>query len=365
MKVKVLVASLSMLAACSAFASSQVTLYGVLDLGVGVTKDKGQSTKVKMENGKYQGNRWGIKGAEDLGNGNSVVFQLESGFKASNGEAAQNKGTFSRQSTLGLQGNWGELHFGRVGALSSDCGPFSIIGGSPLVTIGYAKGNMNGAFVFTDRYNNIIVYRSPVMDGFRLSASYSNGLDTDTDKWSDNAHYYGIGGTYAKGGLNLDVIAEYIDNKDVKTSDDENVKGTKLFNVGGSYNFGSFKLYAAYQYVMNSQYTAGNISVQSLLGARTVKGANQNAFTIGASAPAFGGTLMGQVNYAFGKFKDSGLDQEKYNALSFGGLYTYPLSKRTLVYGFAGYSQTGKALKRDSAGDLRGWATTVGLRHAF
>ena len=67
-------------------------LYGVLDAGVTVSKVHGGDTKVQMSNGNWMGNRWGIKGSEDLGSGNSVFFKLEQGYKLSNGnEGAEGK----------------------------------------------------------------------------------------------------------------------------------------------------------------------------------------------------------------------------------------------------------------------------------
>ncbi len=85
---KTLLAAALLAATSYATAASNVTLYGVLDAGVTVSKLHGDSTKVQMSNGNWMGNRWGIKGSEDLGNGNSVFFKLEQGFKLSNGNEA-------------------------------------------------------------------------------------------------------------------------------------------------------------------------------------------------------------------------------------------------------------------------------------
>ena len=61
----------------AAMAEPSVTLYGILDGGVSVSKLQHQSAKVQMTNGNWLSNRWGLMGQEDLGGGNSVFFKLE------------------------------------------------------------------------------------------------------------------------------------------------------------------------------------------------------------------------------------------------------------------------------------------------
>ena len=152
---KTLLAATLLAATSYATAASNVTVYGVLDAGVTVSKLHGDSTKVQMSNGNWMGNRWGIKGSEDLGNGNSVFFKLEQGFSLSNGNEAKAGKAFSREAALGVTGDWGTVAFGRFGALSSDCGSYSILGGAPYTTSFQTIGSMYSAFYLTDRYDNL------------------------------------------------------------------------------------------------------------------------------------------------------------------------------------------------------------------
>ncbi len=67
-----------------------------------------------MASGFAQGSRWGLKGTEDLGGGLKALFQLENGFNASNGKAAQGGLMFGRQAYVGLSDNqWGSVTLGR------------------------------------------------------------------------------------------------------------------------------------------------------------------------------------------------------------------------------------------------------------
>lgn len=236
---KTLLAAALLAATSYATAATDVTLYGVLDAGVTVSKVHGGDTKVQMSNGNWMGNRWGIKGSEDLGSGNSVFFKLEQGYKLSNGNEAAEGKAFSREAALGVSGNWGTVAFGRFGGLSSDCGTYSILGGTPYTTSFQTIGSMYSAFYLTDRYDNSIVYVTPEYNGFQGSFMYSNGREGDENKWSYNQHYYGAGLTYGNGPLNFDLIYEALD---YKGKEDKN-KTTQLLNLGASYDFGAFKLY--------------------------------------------------------------------------------------------------------------------------
>ena len=94
--------SVGMAIGSAAMAEPSVTLYGILDGGVSVSKLQHQSAKVQM-------------GQEDLGGGNSVYFKLEQGFNLSNGSEAVAGKAFNRETALGLSGDWGKLGFGRFG----------------------------------------------------------------------------------------------------------------------------------------------------------------------------------------------------------------------------------------------------------
>lgn len=374
MKKLVVVALASMSAMGIVQAQSDVTLYGVLDGGITVSKLKGDDTKVQMSNGNLYGNRWGLKGTEELGGGNYVGFVLEQGFKMSSGAEHKTGKAFSRQTTLKVGGQWGEIGLGRFGGLGSDLGSYSMLGGTPLMT-GYSiLGDMYGSFYLTDRYDNSIVYVSPNFGGWKLQMMYSNGVTGDDSKWSRNGHYYGVGVAYDSGALKTNLIYEVLDNKNKKQIDGSNYNATQLLNLGMSYDFGTIKIYGAYELAIHSplpgvdwkKYEAGTDVISPILQS-TGKGANFNAFSLGASAPLWGGTLMGQTQYAFGKVKDkmnpdiSG--EDKFNTFSIGAAYVYPISKRTGLYSYGGWSTAGKAAKL--VNDLRGWTGIFGMYHRF
>ena len=106
-------------------AETSVTLYGIIDTGLGYNKISGagdarNGSKFGMINGVQNGSRWGLRGSEDLGDGLRAVFQLESGFDSGNGTSAQGGRLFGRQATVGLASDaWGQLDFGRQTNIAS------------------------------------------------------------------------------------------------------------------------------------------------------------------------------------------------------------------------------------------------------
>ncbi|HPV24374.1 MAG TPA: porin, partial [Casimicrobium sp.] len=65
--------------------TANVTLYGIVDVGVQhVTGVKGGSI-TQVASGIMEGSRWGLRGTEDMGNGYKTMFVLESRFEADTG----------------------------------------------------------------------------------------------------------------------------------------------------------------------------------------------------------------------------------------------------------------------------------------
>ncbi len=73
----------------TAFAQSNVTLYGIVDVGVEFL-DIGDESTTRLASGMSQGSRWGIRGTEVLGGGYSALFTLESRFSIDTGSVTNN-----------------------------------------------------------------------------------------------------------------------------------------------------------------------------------------------------------------------------------------------------------------------------------
>ena len=76
---KTLVALAAVSAAAGAFAQSNVTIYGLIDLNLSHERS-GDQRYQGVHHGELNGSRLGFRGNEDLGNGIKAVFVLEQGF---------------------------------------------------------------------------------------------------------------------------------------------------------------------------------------------------------------------------------------------------------------------------------------------
>ena len=345
---KTLIAAAVMAASGVAFAASNVTLYGVIEEGVVVSKAKHKDTMVDLKAGFDSGNRWGIKGVEDLGNGYSVGFILEQGFTADNGEEGVPGKAFNRESILYVKGGFGSLAFGRTGGLAF--AQSQNIRTGWVFGTGYGSSAWNAIDFVAKRMNNVVSYATPVFSGFSVHAMYSNSgsneLANDDNKWSENGHYYGIGAKYQANAIKSSLIFEAAQNKNIAATGNRNAKYG--INYGLEWDLGAITPMFGYQYVWQDN------------------GNKDHQFGLSAKAPVAGGTVKVGARYTFGKNDEAKANEEdKHNAWLIGAAYEYPLSKRTIVKSYAGYADGGKAWKDTAETKYNGYQLYLGLCHSF
>ena len=376
-----------------AFAASNVTLYGIIEEGVIVQKAKHGDNKVELNSGFGQGSRWGIKGVEDLGNGYSAGFVLEQGFNADNGDEATSGKAFNRESFLYVKGGFGSFGFGRTGALS--------FAQTQAILTGWAFGTSYGAGSWQSaiannfsRMDNVLSYATPSFNGFTGHVMYSNGLTSDSEKWSDNNHYYGIGVKYQANAIRSSLIFEAVDNKGTETpattygdvislnqwavandkvgpltaadkaaykewakteisAAEKAKKAVYTINYGLEYNLGSWTPMFAYQFAHQNS------------GRRT------HMFGLSAKVAVGGGDVLVGGRYLFGKDDAKNVGANKVTvdgdvrAWNIGAAYIYPLSKRTALKAYAGYADSGKEWKEVENVAYNGYQVYLGMRHSF
>lgn len=329
----------------SAFAAN-VTMYGIIDTGLGYTStDKGYGEDVNtfdMRAGQNSANRFGVMGEEDLGNGVKVGFSLENGFSSDDGKLSTAGRLFDREALLYVAGDFGELGMGRQGDLASGNGRYGLFGGkvSPFSTgwsdIAGHKYVMGAGF---GRMDNSVTYKTPTFAGFNVLAQYSFKKDSAKDGREGSSavdRQYALGASFTAGDLYLTGI---VTQTNLKSLGQQDVEDPLTVSLGGNYNFGVAKLYVAGQYFKDSDLAVKQIDRHDA-DAKTgyQKGEQFNGFglSVGADVPAFGGTAKVLVGYmdAEDQAAENAQDLQRY---TFSVGYEYPLSKRTFVYGGAGY----------------------------
>ena len=346
--------AVAVLGACvagSAFAAN-VDVYGRIDTGLSyVHYDETGLSDAKdtlsLDSGMSSGNRWGLKGSEDLGNGYQVGFVLESGFDADTG-AMSKDGLFNREATLRVSGPFGSIYAGRMGRIGSDAGSVGFYAGS-VSPFGSGWGKMAGHFAVTanydSRYNNALAYVSPKVGPVTVYAQYTMGNATENESGDDRL--FSLGAQADFGALQVLGLVEYLNKKSAGTTvyDDSQYDDSYTINLGGSYAFSVAKVFLAGQYFKAAPNYAG-MKANYAKDPRVLNNEWRWSFdgfgvNVGATAPIGAGEFLVSAGYGKGDVnhdtKDAKISADAY-IIQVG--YTYPFSKRTNLYAGAGYMQT-------------------------
>ena len=223
----------------AAMAQSSVTLYGQADAGLGRLKygsPTGNDAHNKTEflsasTINYSNSRIGVIGTEDLGGGQKVGFNFESGINLNDGSVANGPSMWGRQAHMWVGGNWGTVKLGRQYTRTY----FATLNYDLLATANYSPATVAYSYAgITSRTNSSFVYISPNFSGVTISGAYITKTDMALPKaaWELTA-------MYANGPVNASLAVNKVGNS--KTN----------YLLGGKYNFGDFILAASYTQASN------------------------------------------------------------------------------------------------------------------
>jgi predicted porin len=394
---KTVIATALGLVAIGAHAQSSVTLYGIIDTGVAymnsVKPSSGPAGAVTaMSEGVWAGDRWGVKGREDLGGGTAAIFQLENGFNSASGATGKSGLMFDRGAWVGLtNANFGTLTAGRQYTsyyqMLSAWSPTNWLSGY----FGAHAGDIDN--LDTDyRVNNALVYTSPVFAGLTVSGTYALGGQAGNFSLGQS---WSLGAQYKMGGAGLAVGYERFNNAAVGggawSSSSTAYSGTgeqgnssltagyqtsaaqNRFAATGGYTFGQFDVSAAYS------------NVQYLPGVNSVAGFESKAiFNTGGVVLHYHASTVwdfaGGYSYTRATTANGIASAASYNQFNLTQLYN--LSKRTRLYALEAYqrangqtlSSAGKVIAATanigdqgigSANGRGQVGVTVGINHQF
>ncbi len=361
MKWKALGSAIGVMAAsAAAHAQSSVTLYGVIDDGLTFVSNQGGHHAYRMDDSISQGDRFGFRGAEDLGGGLKAIFNLEGGFNPNTGASRQGGLEFGRQAYVGLQSDrFGTLSLGRTYDQMT------------TTLIRYHSGYWSGIYAFDagdhDRIsgnwlNNVVTYVSPTVRGLHFSAQYAfNSLSATANNYGVA---YSLSATYEHGPFSIGAAATSIHDYTVTPGSSLGVGsflGTNVAfssravvvdryrtaGVGASYDFGIVGLSGLYT---NTRYEKG-------ANASTMQ--SFNVILHGELRPGL--VLAGGYGYS---------KMSPYQWNEFNAVLDYLLSKRTDVYLSANYDKANGGARAvlvtlPISGNDKQLAVRVGIRHKF
>lgn len=293
-----------------------------------------------------------FKGTEDLGNGLSAVWQIQTYFSA--GGTGNNDtffgaadGVSSGNTFVGLESkSWGRLVVGKhespfkllsrkVDLFNNQIGDtrnLTARAGTTAISTTAIAGS-TGSVGWDLRPNNVIAYNTPSFNGFQVWGAYIANLGSGAAAESGNGlgsvDAWTVTGMYENGpifvglGYEQHNLSKYATG--VSGLDDENA-----WRVAGGYNFGAFKVTAFYQKEDNLYASSTNTSED-----RTTWGLG--------GAYKFGNNTIKAQYYTTDDVNNGGANTDNGADLWSIG-YDYSLSKRTTLY--AVYAET----NNDTAG---------------
>jgi predicted porin len=386
MKKTLLAAALLAGFAGAASAQSSVTLYGLIDGGLRYNKvsiDNGSgASSFGLAYGQQSGNRFGLRGVEDIGGGSRVTFQLENGFEFGNGTLQQGGRIFGRQAWIGVENNsWGYVRIGRQTNFATEYVGIPV---DPFGT-GFGQLNMGAAFgvANTDRISNAIKYQTPNMSGFQAGVGYSfatgntgvytaaagGGASTGSAynfATQNNMRQLTLGAKYANGPI---YVAASYDKIYAQESKGENAS-ISSWNIAGTYDFKVVKLAAGYGQTRDGAVLGQGTGVTGAGNFNNIGAGNgevifapavgTNSYIVGATVPV---NPVSRVLLSWTMLTPNTNMKDAYNAqnqTAYNIAYTYDFTKRTNMYALFGYMTN-----VGTVDTVKSTLVGLGLRHQF
>ncbi|WP_082779181.1 porin [Burkholderia sp. PAMC 28687] len=335
MKKDICLAIALLCAATGTYAQPSVVLYGIIDESLAYSSSEASSATTRGQRnfkaltGELSGDRWGLRGAEDLGGGLKAVFTLENGFQGTTGKLAQGGLLFGRQAFVGLSSpSVGTFTMGRQYDFGYEFLGSFLAWTQFMGTFGAHVGDNDNLYQ-TIRSNNSVKYQSPTVHGVTFGVLYG---------FSNQAS-----GTNGAG---------FANNRD--------------YNVAVSYDGGPFKAGVSYMR-LDDPSSANNTNPNGAIAA--------NQYTLGASSIfyntspvtrqsviAVGGTYAFSFLTVSAVFSDSTLDYLDGTRLR---LDNYEINAKKLIapswlvgagYTYtAGFAQGGMSIKPFATGNHPAW----------
>lgn len=368
-KTSLVIATLAALGATGASAA-EVELYGVIDTSLvfeatDADQGAGRENTLYMSSGEEWGSRWGIRGKEDLGNGYTVGFDLQSGIRTDDGTMQYSR-MFAREASIYIKGDFGKFTMGRMDTLigtRTSAGKMAVLS---AFGDGYGPYTpcVQGVMSEYGYVDNAVFYESPNMAGVTLRAQYSMGPEGVENKSNNTAtatanRYGALTAMYAGGPLTLFLGADtVIYGHDAGVDVDDSYTVT----FGGKYAFDAFNLHFGAQYF--NEVSSSTIRKYNAWTGMPAK-LTGYGLTVSAGIPAGEkGKVIAALAYLDAEAADSTNADTDVSRMMLGVGYQHDFSKRTHFYAIATAGQD--EIKTETAKNNPDYyKAVVGIRHLF
>lgn len=226
MQKKIIALAIAAALTTPALALAEATVSGQVNMSVDVQKD-GMLASGTSNNLTSNQSRLIFKGSEDLGGGNSAIWQIDSRFAADTGSTGTT--TFSGNTYLGLQSNgMGTVRAGRIDtpykSSTRNLDVFFDVAGDNRRGVGTGGATGGGLLTRDSRYDNSLVYSSPNMGGLSVAAGSVFGSE-NAASGTTKSSMYSLAGMYS-----MDAIYATLAYQSIKFG---NVAGGTLTGAAG------------------------------------------------------------------------------------------------------------------------------------
>jgi GBP family porin len=319
-------AGILLLACGCAHAQTNVTLYGVADIGLKYDNSTSDAGTWSFLSGQRLGSRIGFRGTEALGGGVRLAFTLESGFNLDDGALNNGGRLFGRQAWVGLEGGFGAAYLGRQYSSTylalKAIDPFkNQEAGDTQRTYGYGVGKLDPI----SRSDNTVTYTTPTFKGLYARVGYKFGeaaesFHTNSSKFVGLVYESGpvlVHGSYQDtDGVALGAPTTQLGAMVGPTGIGSANAEVKNAFIGGVYNLRFMKLHAG----------VGDTRLAAIRETRI------RNYLAGVTVPVPAGSVIASWNRSnFQDIADGASDQYAIG-------YAYPMSKRTELYSSASYT---------------------------
>lgn len=364
-------ASLAALAGPAAAQSTDITLYGLIDATAGSFKgapagvNAGDLRSKQLVNGGMSTSHFGVRGSEDLGGGWSASFELSSFLRADTGVAGRNDAIgapvnvaadpfWARAAWVGLGSNsLGRVRLGNATSLlfvnsitSNAFGDSTVF--SPINLVTFIGSPLSGGTGWT----NSVVYDSPRFGGFSVSAA----LSASENQGGRNSAWRAA---WSDGPAAVSLAWQDVKKNPATFADGTSANNTRSWQLAGSYDFKTVKVWAHVGRIDNRGTEAAPVSV------------SYKIWDLSAAVPLGSGRLLAGVAN-----RKTGDTPSPVPATAAGGNvkrqvvtvgYDHDLSKRTDLYAMwmSDSTDTRTLPAPPTVIAASGRSLGVGLRHRF
>lgn len=362
--------------------AGEVAIHGLLDMGLNysVTDVAGESTStLQLASGQNGMSRWSLSGSETLSPSLKAGFVLESGVALDSGELMKNLhgALFGREAQVYLEGRFGTIKLGRLASFVSGFNQTGLFGPkvSPFsagwLNVPGHKSVMTGEFA---PYDNMVVYSTPKFGAWQAHLQYSFGTeqekitDAGLEEGTEEVDRAAAAVTFTTGNAHAVLILDTLAYGNLRHAD-ARLKDARRVSLGGHYDFGPVKVFAAGQWFEGVQKLAmGEIDTRAnLLNTATGRadlsrdGIDGLGLNVGVTIPVNGFLVKLSTGYMKAEnAADSSIDIDR-ATVSAG--FEYTLSKKTFLYAAAGWQHD--AYGRDDIQDADRIGVAAGLVTRF